>query len=102
MAQFIKIAKISDLPNGEMKMFSIKGKEITLAKIDGEYLAFDDQCTHARCSLSGGYLEGHAVTCYCHGAQFDVTNGKVLAPPATQPLHVYKVKVDNGDILIEI
>lgn len=102
MAQFIKIAKLSDLPNGKMKTFNIKGKEITLANTDGEYLAFDDTCTHAQCSLSGGYLDGHTLTCYCHGAQFDVKSGEVLGPPATEPLAVFNIKADGDDILIEI
>lgn len=102
MAQFVKIAKISDLANGKMKTFNVKGKEITLANTDGEYLAFDDTCTHAQCSLSGGYLDGYTLTCYCHGAQFDVKSGEVLGPPATEPLGVYNIKVDGTDILIEI
>lgn len=102
MAKFTKIAKISDIPRGMMKMFSLMGKQITVANTDGEYLAFDDTCTHAQCSLAGGYLDGHAVTCYCHGAQFDVKTGEVLAPPAEKPLNVYNVKVDGEDILVEI
>lgn len=102
MAQFIKIAKLSDLPNDKMKAFNVKGKEITLANTDGEYLAFDDTCTHAQCSLSGGYLDGYTLTCYCHGAQFDIKSGEVLGPPATEPLGVYNLKVDGDDILIEI
>ncbi len=102
MAKFTKIAKISDIPNGKMKMFSLNGIQITVANTDGEYLAFDDNCTHAQCSLAGGYLDGYAVTCYCHGAQFDVKTGEVLAPPAEKPLNIYNIKVDGEDILVEI
>lgn len=102
MAQFIKIAKKSEIENGKMKVFEVSGKQITIANTDGEYLAFDDACTHAHCSLAGGSLDGKTVTCYCHGGQFDIKTGKVLAPPPVNPISVYEVKVEGEDILIKI
>ena len=102
MAQFIKIAKKTDIENGKMKAFSVSGKQITIANTDGEYLALDDTCSHAQCSLAGGYLDGNTVTCYCHGGQFDMKTGKVLAPPPTAPISVYNVKIAGEDIFVEI
>lgn len=97
-----KAGKKSEIEQGKMKAFDLEGKKITIANADGEYLAFDDTCTHMQCSLAGGQLEGQTVTCYCHGAQFDLKTGKVLAPPAPTPISVYKVKVEGEDILVEI
>ncbi len=102
MAQFIKIAKKTDIENGKMKAFTVSGKQITIANTDGEYLAFDDDCSHAQCSLAGGYLDGKTVTCYCHGGQFDMKTGKVIAPPPTSPISVYNVKIAGEDIFVEI
>lgn len=102
MAEFIKIAEKTEIENGKMKAFSANGRQITVANVDGEYLAFDDTCTHAQCSLAGGILDGYTLTCYCHGAQFDAKSGNVLAPPATSPIGTYKVKLEGEDILIEI
>jgi nitrite reductase/ring-hydroxylating ferredoxin subunit len=42
------------------------------------------------------------VTCGCHGAQFDVTTGAVLAPPAPEPVNAYRVRVDQDDLMLEI
>ena len=47
-------------------------------------------------ALYEGKLEGTTVTCPFHGAQFDVTTGKVLRGPATHSLHPYQVIVDGG------
>lgn len=102
MAQFIQVAKKSEIENGKMKPFNLKGKQITIANSDGEYLAFDDTCSHAQCSLAGGYLDGYTITCYCHGGQFDVKSGDVLASPPTSPIGIYKVKVEGEDIFVEI
>lgn len=102
MAEFIKVANKSEIETGKMKAFNIKGKQITIANTDGEFLAFDDTCSHAQCSLAGGYLSGYTLTCYCHGGQFDVKTGKVLAPPPASPISTYNLKLAGEDILIEI
>jgi nitrite reductase/ring-hydroxylating ferredoxin subunit len=59
-------------------------------------------CTHSKCYLHNGRLKGKIVTCPCHFAQFDVTTGAVLAPPAKEPLTTYLVKVEGNDILVQV
>ena len=102
MPDFITVAKKSEIENGRMKEDRLNGKVITIANIDGEYLAFDGTCTHKQCSLAGGFLDGFTITCYCHGAQFDIQKGDVLAPPATKSLGTYEVAVEGDDIKIQL
>ncbi len=102
MAKLIKIAQITDITEGKIKEFQAEGVKIAMTKVDNEYFAFEASCTHAQCALAGGFLDGNTVTCYCHGAQFDVITGTVLSPPATVPLKTYPVKVEKGHIFIEI
>lgn len=102
MAGSQKIASKTDIPEGKMKEFRINGKVITIANTDGEFLAFDGVCTHAQCSLAGGFLDGFTLTCYCHGGMFDIKSGEVLAPPPPAPLTVYNLKIEGDDLLIEI
>lgn len=102
MANFKLIGKKEGVPEGKMKAFSVEGKMITVANVEGKYLAFDDTCTHEHCSLSGGYLDGYTLTCYCHGGQFDISSGKVLAPPPPTPIRIYNVKIENENILVEV
>jgi nitrite reductase/ring-hydroxylating ferredoxin subunit len=70
------VTDIDHVPNGKMKHFEVEGKEIMIANIEGQYYALSDRCGHANASLSKGTLNGKAVTCPLHGAQFDVTTGK--------------------------
>ena len=102
MPQFIKVAEISQIPKGKLKEFNVSGKTIAIANTEGQFLAFDGICTHAHCALAGGFIDGLTLTCYCHGAQFDVKTGKVLSPPAEQPINVYPVQIKDGDILVKI
>jgi 3-phenylpropionate/trans-cinnamate dioxygenase ferredoxin subunit len=102
MNKFIQVAKKTDIPAGKMRECRIGDKTIVVANTEGEYLAFDGLCTHAECPLAGGFLDGYTLTCYCHGAQFDIKTGKVLAPPATVPLNIYKVKTEGEDVFVAI
>lgn len=99
----VKVAKTADIPSGSMKTIRVQGKAIALANVDGQYFAIGDTCTHKGCSLgSEGFLDGTTITCGCHGGQFDVTTGKVLAAPPPTDESSYPVKVEGEDISLEI
>ena len=99
---WIKVAKIADIPEGEIHTLSAGGKKLALAHIGSEIFAIDDTCTHAQCSLGEGSLVGQEVECPCHGSRFDVKSGAVRFLPATVPITTYPVKVEGEDILVEI
>lgn len=101
-AQAVTGKKATDIPRGALALVEIDGARITVANVDGRYFAFDDTCTHEQCSLAEGELEGSKVICMCHGAEFDVTTGQVLAPPAKHPLKVYPVRVTDDVLHIEV
>ena len=99
----VTVGNTSQVNPGELVAFDVDGARITVANADGQYFAIDDMCTHEDCSLAEvGTLEGTVVTCECHGAQFDVTDGKVLAPPAFEPLKTYPLRIDEGKLVIEV
>jgi len=102
MTDYIKVAKVDDLEDGELMPVEVDGEPVCLAKVDGEVYAFTDDCTHIGGPLNEGELEGEVLTCPWHGAQFDVRSGKVLRGPARQDIETYAVRVDNDDILVSI
>ena len=99
--QKIIVAKVGELKDGEMKTVTFMGKKVTVANVDGDYFGFDDTCTHQQCSLANGFLDGSAIICSCHGAQFDVTTGDVLSLPATRNLNTYLITVIGSDIILQ-
>ena len=94
--------KPSSISPGTLALVEIAGTRIAVANIDGVFYAFDDTCTHEQCSLAEGDIEGTKVICACHGAEFDVRTGAVLAPPAKAPLRVYPVRVADDALQIEV
>ncbi|KKR87330.1 hypothetical protein A2875_02885 [Candidatus Gottesmanbacteria bacterium RIFCSPHIGHO2_01_FULL_46_14] len=100
---FVKVISKGDLPAGSMKTFMVGNKPVAIANVDGEYFAVSDICTHEHCSLgTEGFLDGSVITCGCHGGQFDVTTGKVLALPPPADVSSYEVKVEGDDVLIKM
>lgn len=99
---FVHAIKTTDVPANGMAVVDVNGLRIAVANVQGVYYAFDDECTHEQCSLAEGDLAGTTVTCMCHGAEFDVRSGAVLAPPAVVPVKVYRTRVEGDALHIEI
>jgi 3-phenylpropionate/trans-cinnamate dioxygenase ferredoxin subunit len=99
---FMPAIKLADVPENAMVVVLVNGTRIAVANVQGQYYAFDDECTHEQCSLAEGDLAGTTVTCMCHGAEFDVRSGAVLAPPAVVPVRVYRTRVEGDALHIEV
>jgi 3-phenylpropionate/trans-cinnamate dioxygenase ferredoxin subunit len=100
LENFIKVASVSDIQDGDMISAEIEDGKVIIARLEGEFYAFDEECTHAGCGLSDGDLDGNVIQCPCHGAEFDIRTGEVVSPPAVEPLQIYQVRIEGDDILI--
>ena len=102
MSDFVKVAAAGDLARGEAMRVHAGGKTLALFNVDGEFYAIDEWCTHETGPLSGGYMDGTVVMCPFHLAEFDVTTGRVLSPPATRSVKSYRVRLTGDDIEVEV
>ena len=102
-AEFVTAIKANEIPVGGVTAIDVRGTRIAVANVGGTYYAFDDACTHEQCSLAEqGELAGTTLTCTCHGSEFDVRTGNVLAPPATVPVKAYRTRVEGDALQIEV
>lgn len=101
-AEFVKVASVDEIPDGEMRGYEVNGVKVGIANVDGEFHAFHDCCTHQQYTLSDSFLMGERVTCDFHGAQFDLRTGEVLALPATKPLPIFEVEVRGDEIWVAV
>jgi nitrite reductase/ring-hydroxylating ferredoxin subunit len=102
MADFTKVAVVSEIALGQAKLVEVGGHKIALFNIDGAFYAIADTCTHQGGPLSEGAVEGSEVTCPWHGARFDIRTGAVVGSPATKGVRTYAVKVEGSDIKVAI
>lgn len=86
------------LADGETARVDLRGTIITLAKVDGEFFAFQEFCTHRYGPLSEGKIEHGQVECPWHCSRFDVATGKVCEGPAKVDLRTFPVTVRDGKV----
>jgi 3-phenylpropionate/trans-cinnamate dioxygenase ferredoxin subunit len=102
MAEFVKVASADEIAPGQARLVNVRGKEIALFNIEGNFFALENACTHEEGPLAEGDIEGHEVTCPWHGARFDIRTGEVLSAPAYDDVVRYNVRVTGTDIEVEI
>jgi nitrite reductase (NADH) small subunit len=99
---YTKLTVESELPSpGEAKEFEIHGKTICLANIDGTMCAIDNVCLHEGGPLGQGYVEGNKIVCPWHGWEYNAHTGELFEDP-TSKLDIYPIKLENGDVLVDI
>lgn len=99
---YVKLCKTSDLRNGDMKQFNIKGIEILAIRQSDRFYCLEARCTHAGAPLAEGDLTEELLTCPWHGSTFNIKNGAVINGPAREPLKIYSYIVKEELLLIEI
>jgi nitrite reductase (NADH) small subunit len=100
MPNFIKLTAQSELPaTNEAKEFRCGDKEICIANVDGNYSAMDNICLHRGGPLGDGGVLNGKVVCPWHGWEWDPQTG---VHDASTKVAVYPLKIENGDVLIEI
>ena len=101
MTEFVKVANLGEIADGDRKLIDFEEVTVALFNIDGNYYCIEDVCTHDGGPVAEGRLDGFAIECPRHGALFDVRDGAVLSMPAVVPVPTYQVKVEGEAIYIE-
>ena len=102
MADFVRVADVSELPDPGKLLAEIDGEVIALFHVEGRFYAIDDVCTHDGGPLVDGELVGHKIACPRHGAKFDIRTGAALSMPAVRPTRAHAVKVEHGGIWVKL
>jgi nitrite reductase (NADH) small subunit len=102
MSTYTKIAVPGDLPAaGEAKEFPCGDKVICIVNVNGTFSALDNLCLHRGGPVGQGSVDGGKVACPWHGWQWDPVTGEAGHNPAAK-LAVYRLKIEGGDVLVEI
>ena len=87
----------SEIPVGGGKIYKA-ARVVVTQPARGQYKAFSAVCTHVGCIMSE--VASGTIDCPCHGGQFKITNGAVVAGPPPSPLPARQVKVVNGQVVL--
>jgi nitrite reductase (NADH) small subunit len=99
---FTKLTIESELPPvTAAKEFPCSDKVICVANVNGTISAMDNVCLHRGGPLGQGMIEGAKLVCPWHGWQWDPQTGQSVHD-ARAKVAVYPLKIENGDVLIEV
>ena len=91
------LAATSKIPVGSGMIFP--GAQVVVTQpTAGEFKAFSAVCTHMGCIVN--QISNQTIDCPCHGSQYSITSGAVVAGPAPRPLPAKQIKVSGGSIFL--
>jgi Rieske Fe-S protein len=92
------LASISEIPVGGGKIFDTQVVVVTQPTA-GEFKAFSAVCTHMGCIVN--QISDGRIDCPCHGSEYSIADGAVLAGPAPRPLAGKQLKIAGDSIFLE-
>ena len=95
---------LADLPDGGARQVVVDGTPVCIVRIGDQVHAIGDVCTHQDISLSEGEVDPDECTieCWKHGSAFSIETGDPLSLPATRPVPVYPVAIDDGAVTVTV
>jgi Rieske Fe-S protein len=91
------LADASEIPVGGGRIFTAD-KVVVTQPVRGKYLAFSAVCTHVGCILDR--VANGVIGCPCHGGEFKITTGAVVAGPPPTPLARKRIKIVSGQVVL--
>jgi nitrite reductase/ring-hydroxylating ferredoxin subunit len=111
------VAPTSEIPPGNRKLFTLRGRPIAIFNLDGEYFGLLNRCPHQGGSLcegvTTGLLEsdepghytytrkGEILRCPWHGWEFDIRTGQSYCDPEKIRTKSYDVATEKGAKVVE-
>ncbi|MDE0614868.1 MAG: non-heme iron oxygenase ferredoxin subunit [bacterium] len=102
------LCPLDELVEGEARRFDVEVSslvhKVAVIRLGDDLYALGDICSHADYSLAEGEVdpEEGTIECWKHGSLFSLETGEAETLPATRPVPVYDVGVDDGQVWLEV
>jgi 3-phenylpropionate/trans-cinnamate dioxygenase ferredoxin subunit len=99
-----RLCAVGDVPEGEARKFVVAGQPIAVVRIEDDFYAIGDTCTHQNISLSEGevHTDTRELECWKHGSTFSLETGQPSSLPATRPVPVFTMRRDGDDLFVDV
>jgi 3-phenylpropionate/trans-cinnamate dioxygenase ferredoxin component len=97
-----RICSVTDVESGQARRFTLGSLAIAVVRIDDDWYAIGDICTHQKISLSEGevHADTREIECWKHGSCFSLETGDPSSLPATKAEPVYEIRIDDDDVMV--
>ncbi len=100
----VRLIGLDELADGEARRVDCEGERVAVVRIGDTVYAIGDECSHANVSLAEGEVDCDELTleCWKHGSLFSLETGEAVTLPATQPVPVYPVDLEQGEVFVNL
>jgi 3-phenylpropionate/trans-cinnamate dioxygenase ferredoxin subunit len=101
MSELARVAA-EKVPDGGSLRLAVGEEGICLVRIGDRFFAVSDRCSHANVSLSEGDVDPDecSIECWKHGSTFSLLDGQPQSLPATQPVRVYQLHLEDDEVVV--
>ena len=92
-----ELGPVTEVPVGGGTIYDAH-KVVVTQPAAGKFKAYSAICTHMGCLVSG--VSDGTIYCPCHGSKFKITDGSVVAGPATRPLPPEHITVQGANLIL--
>jgi naphthalene 1,2-dioxygenase system ferredoxin subunit len=100
--RWVPVATLAAVEAEQVMSARADGVALALYFVDGTVYATAELCTHGAARLSDGYLDDGIIECPLHQGLFDVRTGEAVGPPCTEAVRTYKVRIEDGQVLVQV
>jgi len=98
----ILVCKVDDLNDGESMRVELDPDDIAIFRVEGQFYATGDLCTHEDWSLGEeSELDGHEVECCLHQGRFDVPDRRGDLLPGDRCTQDLSVRVVDDEVWVD-
>jgi 3-phenylpropionate/trans-cinnamate dioxygenase ferredoxin subunit len=111
------VATVSEIPPGQRKLVTVRGRSIAVFNLDGEFYGLFNRCPHQGGPMCEGILTGliqsnepgryeysrpgEILRCPWHGWEFDVKTGQSFCDPSKISVRSYPMEVAPGQTVVQ-
>jgi 3-phenylpropionate/trans-cinnamate dioxygenase ferredoxin subunit len=102
MSEWVIACGTDDIDDEDVIRFDHAGQSFAIYRKDNMYFATDGLCTHEKVHLCDGLVMDYTIECPKHNGRFDYQTGAAKGAPVCIDLKTYPVKVENGQVMINL
>ncbi|MFO1072483.1 MAG: MocE family 2Fe-2S type ferredoxin [Geminicoccaceae bacterium] len=100
---WIEVCDAEEIEAEDVIRFDHAGRTFAVYRSpEDAYFATDGMCSHEHVHLADGLVMEHVIECPKHNGRFDYRTGEALGAPVCINLKTYKIKVEDGKVLLAL